>query len=108
MLEDHSRLHDDVLTVNWDNGKALQFSETGVLPDGQSRERTFNGVWNGLPVWSSDGEILAFRHLSPSVFVRHTLHPKTDSECRISAGGDTLVCDSLGLSNTHEVYDRIQ
>jgi len=116
------RLHDEIIHVQRDDGRVVQYVDSGVLPDGTPSAYGFHSAWNAGPGLASDGSLIAFRHLGPHEFVFRRIYPLDESPinragsrrveyCRYSADGNRLTCEPETEPTRwgvfREVYDRI-
>jgi hypothetical protein len=87
-------IHDHVMKVMKDDGKALQYTDSFAIGDQPPTHVSFDGAFDGKPYKTSDGQDMAFFHTDTGYRDVWTAPNGTKGEdsCDFSGNGARLTC----------------
>lgn len=114
------RLQNETLEVARDDGTILQYTDSGLAPDGIVKSYSVKAYWGANSTLGSDGSEISLWHIGSREFrfIRRAPWDKyqiaagrwRDEICKIAADGSRLTCvPEAGLQwwRLREVYDKI-
>jgi hypothetical protein len=110
-------IHDHVMQVMKDDGKALQYTDNFAIGDQPTTHVSYDGAYDGKPYKTSDGQMMAFWHTKTGYRDRWTAAngTKGHDRCAYSADGNKMTCQGAFLPpgakkevTFLEVWDKAQ